>query len=57
MDPATLVQLAVPAEPMGGHQLRTAVASAAVVLSAPRGRCHRILDAVAPVAPRARDGT
>lgn len=58
MHPAALVQLAVPAQPVGGgHQVRAAVASAAVVLSAPRGRRHRILDAVAPVAPRAGDGT
>ena len=57
MNPGALVHLAVPSEPVGGDRLCSAEAAAAVVLSAPRGCCHGILDAVAPVAPRARDRT
>lgn len=41
MNSGTLVHLTVPAEPVGGgDRLCPAEASAAVVLSAPRGRCH-----------------
>lgn len=41
MNSGTLVHLTVPAEPVGGRdRLCPAEASAAVVLSAPRGRCH-----------------
>lgn len=41
MNSGTLVHLTVPAEAVGGgDRLCPAEASAAVVLSAPRGRCH-----------------
>lgn len=62
MAPAAPVQLAIPAKAMGGGdglctaESSSSSSSSAVVLTAPgRGR-HRVLDAVAPVAPRARDG-
>lgn len=55
--PAALVQLAVPAEAVGGGDgLGATEASSAVVLTAPGRSCHRVLDAVAPVAAGARDG-
>lgn len=50
--PAALVHLAVPAEAVGGGDgLGAAEASPAVVLTAPGRSRHRVLDAVAPVAP------
>ena len=57
VNPAALVQLAVPAEAVGGGDgLGAAEATSAVVLTAPGRSRHRVLDAVAPVAARARDG-
>lgn len=57
MAPAALVELAVPAEAVGGgHGLGAAKAATAVVLTAPGRSRHRVLNTVAPVAAGAWDG-
>lgn len=51
VDSATLVQLAVPAQAMGGGDgLGPVEASSGVFLTVPGWSCHRVLHAVAPVA-------